>query len=177
MREFYLTDLMCREDIDLKKYQSVIQLAVQTVLDDLEEDDIIVEEKRFVILDHDIQNEEAREIGRLLVSTPLGNFCINRPVLFVGRNRGKKYREYVLADTKLRDEIDLTKYKKLIRKTIHQVIPDIKVKVKPDKYILEKDAITNGQAGRIGRLMAQTELYEFARSRIVLFEGKEIFAI
>ena len=67
--------------------------------------------------------------------------------------------------------------KKLIRKTIHQVIPDIKVKVKPDKYILEKDAITNGQARRIGRLMAQTELYEFARSRIVLFEGKEIFAI
>ncbi len=177
MREFYFTDLMCRNEINLEDYKSTIQLAVQTVLEDLEDADIIVEEKRFVILDQNILNEDARAIGRLLARSPLGDYCIDRPVLFVGRNRGNGEREYLLADKTFRDKVDLREHKKLIKETIHQVVPDLKVKVKSDRYIFDKDKVTSGQARRIGRLMAKTELNQYAHRRAVLFEGREITTI
>lgn len=174
MREFYFADAMCRNEIDLKEFEAVIQLAVQTVLDDAR---IIVEEKRFIILDNGLADIEARMIGKLLAGTQLGSYCINRPILFVGKDQGMGFREYFLADRNNRTEVDLTEYETLITDTIHEVVPDIKVWVYPDRYMIKKDQVTSGQARKIGRLMAKTELNRYAQKRVVLFEGKEITTI
>ena len=130
---------------------------------------------RFVILQNNITNEEARNIGSKLAKVRgLKNSCVNRPILFIGRKLSKNdAREYVLADVDYRESEDLHKYKKIIHETINEVIPGAKVIVRENKYTIYTP-ITSGQARRIGRLLAFTELSEFAHRRAVLFEGREI---
>ena len=171
MREFFLADLDYRSSVNLKNYSEYIGMAVHTILEDAE---VIVEENRFIILNDNLRNIESRAIGKLIASTPLGAYSIDRPILFVGNNKGKNLKEYLLADKDFRKEIDLTEHKKLIKRTIHKVVPALKVKVRPDRYIIDRNAVTSGQARRIGRLMAETELNKFSHKRWVLFEGKDI---
>ena len=131
----FLADLDYRSSVNLKKYSSYIGLAVHTILEDAE---VIVEENRFIILNDNLRNIEARAIGKLIASTPLGAYSIDRPILFIGKNKGKNLKEYFLADKDFRNEIDLTEYKKLIkfeRKKKPQIKPEDKNFKKPPEKV------------------------------------------
>ena len=82
-------------------------------------------------------------------------------------------REYKLADSTNRKDVDLTKYEKQIIEAIHKERPDVKVTVNQDCYTLDRE-LKRGEAIRIGRTLAKTELGKYCANRYVLFFGQTI---
>lgn len=172
MKEFMLTDIRERQNVNLLKYKKQIVQVIEEVIEDTL---VVVETNRFVILQNNITNEEVRNIrSKQAKVRGIKNSCVNHPILFIGRKLSKNdAREYVLADVDYRESEDLRNYKKIIHETINEMITGAKVIVRENKYTIYKP-ITSGQARRIGRSLALTELSEFAHRRAVLFEGREV---
>jgi hypothetical protein len=82
-------------------------------------------------------------------------------------------RAYQLADVSLRESVNLTVYEDVIKEIIHQVIPSAEVIVQPDRYLI-KNEISKGDAIRIGRNIAHSELGRFCLQRAILFIGHDI---
>lgn len=80
---------------------------------------------------------------------------------------------YQLANPEYRNNVDLTKYKKLIEKLVTDEVPDAMVIVKETQYYVSPD-LTRGQAIRIGRAIASSEIGKYTMSRPSLFVGKKI---
>ena len=82
-------------------------------------------------------------------------------------------RRYQLADTNNRNDVDLTEYADLIESVIQKECPDVKVSIEEKSYTVNK-ALTRGEAIRIGRALAKTELGKYCANRYVLFFGQTI---
>ena len=82
-------------------------------------------------------------------------------------------RKYRLADSTNRKDVDLTKYEEQIMEAIHKERPDVKVTVNQDSYTLDRE-LKRGEAIRIGRALAKTELGKFCANRYVLFFGQTV---
>lgn len=81
-------------------------------------------------------------------------------------------REYKLASSDNRQNVDLTEYEDLIKDVIHSEAPNITVTVFPDRYVLN-NPISKGQAIRIGRRLAKSSLGQYCVLRPILFIGQE----
>jgi hypothetical protein len=82
-------------------------------------------------------------------------------------------REYQLASSVYREQIDLTKHRRLIERIVHKYVPDGEVTVNHESFLIEQD-ITKGQAIMIGRDLAKTELGKYCIQRPSLFVGRRI---
>lgn len=80
-------------------------------------------------------------------------------------------KEYRLADSGFRKEIDLRRFEKEIKKAVHKHCPNAKVVVKSDHYEIDID-ITKGDAIRIGRQLAAGVLGKYCLQRATLFIGQ-----
>lgn len=81
-------------------------------------------------------------------------------------------RKYIFANPLFRD-VDLTKYEDLIIEKIHEVVPDAKVIVEKNGYILEEN-VSRGDVIKIGRNIAASDLWAYRLPRDLLFVGKKI---
>lgn len=79
-------------------------------------------------------------------------------------------KEYRLADTGFRKEIDLRKFEKEIKKAVHKYCPTAKVVIRSDHYDIDTD-ISKGDAIRIGRQLASGKLGKYCLQRATLFVG------
>lgn len=82
-------------------------------------------------------------------------------------------RIYELANTELRGEVNLLDYKNIIKQVINEEAPTVKVTIEPDRYILDTD-ISKGQAIRIGKKIAQSQLGQYCLLRSILFVGHSL---
>lgn len=82
-------------------------------------------------------------------------------------------RKYRLADTNNRNDVDLTEYADLIESVIQEECPDVKVSIEEKSYTVNKE-LTKGEAIRIGRALAKTELGKYCANRYVLFFGQTV---
>lgn len=173
-KEYRLADRENRKLVDLKEYNETIKASVMKVID-IPQEDIVVEEDCFILVDFPVSNADSREIGKKLSNykSPMKTLCINRPVLFVG-TKTDKGRMYVLANMKYREKVNLQKYSDVIIKCIHSVCTDAEVNVLKDSYIITTP-ITTGQAREIGKRMGKNpSLKVYSLDRYVLFEGKNV---
>lgn len=173
-REYRLADRENRKQIDLKMYDETIKSCVRKVID-IPEEDILVEENCFVLVDFPITNADSRGIGKELSNykSPMKALCVNRPVLFVG-TKTNEGRIYSLANAEYREKINLQEYSDIIKDCIHSVCEDAVVYVLTDSYIISTP-ITTGQAREIGKRMGKhPSLKNFSLDRYLLFEGKNV---
>lgn len=173
-REYRLADRENRKQIDLKMYDETIKLCVRKVID-IPEEDILVEENCFVLVNFPITNADSRGIGKELSNykSPMKALCVNRPVLFVGTETNEG-RIYSLANAEYREKINLQEYSDIIKDCIHSVCEDAVVYVLTDSYIISTP-ITTGQAREIGKRMGKhPSLKNFSLDRYLLFEGKNV---
>lgn len=70
--------------------------------------------------------------------------------------RGISMRRFSFASGYFRDTIDLQKYESIIINAVHEVIPNAKVTVFHDSYVIDK--VTKGESIKIGRKLASTQL-------------------
>lgn len=82
-------------------------------------------------------------------------------------------RIYELANVELRGEVSLLDYKDIIEQVIKEEAPEVKVTIEPDRYILDTD-ISKGQAIRIGRKIAKSDLGQYCLLRSTLFLGHSL---
>lgn len=82
-------------------------------------------------------------------------------------------RKYSFAATDHRNTINLTDYRDLIIETIHNICPNIEVRVEEDGYYLPED-VPRGDKIKIGRALAQTKLGTYCVNRPLLFIGKNV---
>lgn len=80
MRLYRLASSQNRKVIDLRNYETIIVTIVTSVVPLA---DVVVSESEYIILT-DITKGEAIKIGRALAHSELGQFCISRPILFIG---------------------------------------------------------------------------------------------
>lgn len=81
-------------------------------------------------------------------------------------------RTYKLANLEYRKEIDLRKYSALIIESVQKVVPNAKVTVNENDYIVHDD-ITSGDARKIGKILARSKLGKYCLQRPVLFESTD----
>lgn len=173
-RKFMLVDKEKRESTDLRDYEDEISEAVYEHLD-IAEDDLIIMEDCFLILNYEVSSSDAIKIGRALSSyqSPLFPLCKNYPLLFTGCkvNGG---REYCLVNEAYAEITDLRWFKEIISNTVKSVCPDAELEVYQDYYSINTP-ITNGEAREIGkRLGKNPQLQYLKKDRFVLFEGKDV---
>ena len=82
MREYRLADTDYRITVDLTEYEDLIKKVVN---DEAPEVEVTVLENRYV-LNNPISRGQAIRIGRRLAKSTLGEYCILRPILFVGQD-------------------------------------------------------------------------------------------
>ena len=82
-------------------------------------------------------------------------------------------RMFTLASGAARKEVDLRDFEDIIINTVKDVIPGAKVKVYPDGYVV--DAITTGEAIKIGRKLASTALCTYCIKISKLFNGENLY--
>ncbi len=80
MRIYRLADAQKRKEIDLRDYEEIIVAIVTSVVPHA---DVVVGKSEYTIMT-DITKGEVIKIGRALAHSELGQFCISRPILFVG---------------------------------------------------------------------------------------------
>ena len=80
MRIYRLANFQKRKEIDLRDYEDLIISIITKVLPDA---DVVVGIEEYTIMS-DITKGQAIKIGRALAHSKLGDFCISRPILFVG---------------------------------------------------------------------------------------------
>ena len=78
-------------------------------------------------------------------------------------------RKYVLASEEARARVDLRDYEDLIRAVVERIVPEAKVIVKRDYFIV--DRLTRGQSRSLGRELSKTELVEHRQMVCRLFTG------
>lgn len=66
-------------------------------------------------------------------------------------------RKYTLASTDAKSQVDLTAYTDVITKAVHEVMPQAKVIVERDAYLVDP-APSKGDAIRIGRSICKSTL-------------------
>ena len=81
-------------------------------------------------------------------------------------------RLFTFASGAARKEVDLRDFEDIIINTVKEVIPGAKVKVYPDGYVVDK--ITTGEAIKIGRKLASTELCTYCIKISKLFNGENL---
>lgn len=81
-------------------------------------------------------------------------------------------RLFTFASGAARKEVDLRDFEDIIINTVKEVIPGAKVKVYPDGYVVDK--ITTGEAIKIGRKLASTDLCTYCIKISKLFNGGNI---
>ena len=82
-------------------------------------------------------------------------------------------REYKLADSAYRKNVNLKKYKNEILDIVNKIAPHAEVEVKRDRYII-KNRISKGQAIQIGREIAKSRLGIYSMKRPILFRGEDV---
>lgn len=82
-------------------------------------------------------------------------------------------RSYQLADAEHREKVDLTKYEKIIVKIITDEVPEAEVIVEENQYFVTPD-LTRGQAIRIGKAIASSDIGKYTMFRPSLFVGKKV---
>ena len=82
-------------------------------------------------------------------------------------------RVYKLAAPYHRSYVDLRDFKDIIKQAVHQEVPNAKVVVKEDCYEIDRD-ISKGDAIRIGRTLASSELGKYCLQRATLFIGHTV---
>ena len=80
MRIYRLADTQKRKETDLQDYAELIEKIVTSIVPGAV---VIVSESDYTILS-DITKGQMIKIGRALAHSELGQFCISRPILFVG---------------------------------------------------------------------------------------------
>ena len=78
-------------------------------------------------------------------------------------------RKYVLASEEARARVDLRDYEDLIRAVVGKIVPEAKVVVKRDYFIV--DRLTRGQSRSLGRELSKTELVAHRQMVCRLFAG------
>lgn len=81
-------------------------------------------------------------------------------------------RMFTLASGAARKNVDLRDYEDIIIKAITDIIPNAKVKVFEDCYVIDK--VTKGESIKIGRKLASTKLCTYCIKISKLFSGEEI---
>ena len=81
-------------------------------------------------------------------------------------------RRFSFASGYFRNNIDLQKYESIIINAVHEVIPNAKVTVFHDSYVIDK--VTKGESIKIGRKLASTQLCAYCIKISKLFSGEEI---
>jgi len=81
-------------------------------------------------------------------------------------------RTYSLANPDFKNTIDLTTYKILIEYTILSIVPTAQLQVNKNEFMILSE-ITTGEAIKIGKALAKTELGHFCLSRPILFVGRK----
>lgn len=66
-------------------------------------------------------------------------------------------RKYTLASTDAKSQVDLTTYTDVIKEAVHEVMPQAKVIVERDAYLVDP-APSKGAAIRIGRIICKSAL-------------------
>lgn len=80
-------------------------------------------------------------------------------------------RKYSFASGDARRSIDMRRYEDLIQNAVHEVIPNAKVVVLHDCYVV--DEITKGESIKIGRILASTIMGKNCITISKLFCGEE----
>ena len=82
-------------------------------------------------------------------------------------------RLFTFASGAARKEVDLRDFEDIIINTVKEVIPGAKVKVYPYGYVVDK--ITRGEAIKIGRKLASTDLCTYCIKISKLFNGENLY--
>ncbi len=80
MRVYSLANPAYRNTVNLRDFEKDIRKAVKNTNPDL---DVVVDEHSYAIPDT-VTTGEVIKIGRAIAKSPLGQYCLERPVLFVG---------------------------------------------------------------------------------------------
>lgn len=80
MRVYSLANPEYRRTVNLRNFERNIRKAVKDTNPDLE---VVVDEHSYAIPDT-VTTGEVIRIGRAIAKSPLGKYCMERPVLFVG---------------------------------------------------------------------------------------------
>lgn len=83
MTKYRLEDTKKRKQVDLRNYKTLII----TIVHDIHPGAKVKVVSDGYYLSDDISRGEKIKIGRLLAKTELGQYCLNRPVLFRGCNK------------------------------------------------------------------------------------------
>lgn len=81
MRVYSLANPEYRRTVNLQDFENDIRRAVKNTNSDLGV--VVIEEHSYVIPDT-VTTGEVIKIGRAIAKSPLGKYCLERPVLFVG---------------------------------------------------------------------------------------------
>ena len=80
MRVYSLANPDYRKNVDLREYEKYIREAVLNTNANLQ---VVVDKSSYAIPDT-VTIGEAIKIGRAIAKSPLGQYCMERPVLFIG---------------------------------------------------------------------------------------------
>ena len=80
MRVYSLANPEYRNTVNLLDFERHIKKAVKNTNPDLE---VVVDEHSYAIPDT-VTTGEVIKIGRAIAKSPLGKYCLERPVLFIG---------------------------------------------------------------------------------------------
>ena len=80
MRIYRLANADKRKTIDLRNYSETIESIVTSIVPNAT---VIVNESEYIILT-EISKGQVIKIGRGLAQSELGDFCMSRPILFIG---------------------------------------------------------------------------------------------
>lgn len=88
MRVYKLANPSSRKHVDLRDYQQLITTIVLQEAPNV----VVVVEHDYYTIEGNFSKGQAIRVGRNIAKSPLGEFCILRPTLFVGHDESSKER-------------------------------------------------------------------------------------
>ena len=82
MRKYYLVSSEYRNSVDLRDYEQVITDSVHSEMPDTK----VTIYAEYYTLDEQPTRGQAIRIGRKIAGSSLGEYCMIRPILFIGKN-------------------------------------------------------------------------------------------